>query len=74
MQCLKTRGVHKHKLRGAFGAHAGNAVAGGLCLARGDADLLAHQGVEQGGFAHIGLADNRHQPAMLPFCGCSGLG
>ena len=64
---LKARRIDKHKLRGTHGVHAGDAVARGLRLARGDADLLAHQRIEQGGFAHIGLADNGNQAAALAF-------
>src|SRR6185436_7296977 len=47
------------------------AVARGLRLARGDADLLADQGVEQRGLAHVGLADDGHEAATL--CRLRGL-
>ncbi len=40
-------------------------VAGGLRFARGDAELLANQRVEQRGFTHIGLANNRQATAAL---------
>ena len=66
---LKTGRIHKYKLRGPDGSHAGDAVARSLGLARGDADFLPHQGVEQGGLANVGLADNRDQAAALAFGG-----
>ena len=72
MAGLEARRVHKYKLRSAHSVHAGNAVARGLRLARGDADLLAHQCIEQGGFAHIGLADYGNQAAALAFNRCAG--
>ena len=73
VQGLETGSVHKHKLRGTARVHAGDAVACGLGLARGDADFLAHQGVEQRGLADIGLADDGYQPAALAFCLCTRL-
>ncbi len=47
VQGLKTRRVHEHELVRAFGAVASDAVARGLRLARGDADLLPDQRIEQ---------------------------
>ena len=44
---LEARRVDEDELRRAHGADAGDAVPGGLRLARGDADLLADQRVEQ---------------------------
>ena len=67
---LKAGGVDKNKLRLARGADAGDAVTGGLRFARGDTDFLSHQGIQQGGLAHIGLAHNRHQTAALRACQC----
>ena len=62
---LETGGIDKHILGGAPRMHAGDAVPRGLCLARGDADLLPDQGVEQGRFANVGLADDGNHPAAL---------
>ena len=45
---LEARGVNKHELGRALGAHTGNPVPGGLRLARGDADFLAYKCIEQG--------------------------
>jgi hypothetical protein len=64
---LETRGVHKDELGLVLGADAGDAVARGLRLARGDADLLPHQRVHQRGLAHVGLADDGDQAAALLF-------
>ena len=62
---LKTRGVDKNKLRVARAANTSDTVACGLRFARSDADFLTHQGIQQSGFAHIGLAHNGHQAAAL---------
>ena len=65
MPCLKTRRIDKNKLVFVLRAHACDAVARGLCLARCDADFLPHQRIEQSRFAHVGLAHNGYQAAML---------
>ena len=65
MNGLETGGIHKHKLRCTHGVHTSDAVAGGLRLARGDADLLPHQRVEQGGFADVGFTHNGDQATAL---------
>ena len=65
MPRLETRRIDKNKLRGADGAHAGDAVAGGLRLAGRDADLLADQRIKQGRFTDVGLADDGNQAAAL---------
>ena len=62
---LEAGRVDKYKLRSAQGADAGDAVAGGLRFARGDADLLPDQRIEQGGLAHIGPADDGDGAAAL---------
>ena len=62
---LKAWRVDKHILSRAERAHARDTVARGLRLARGDADFLAHQGIEQRRFAHVGLAHNGDQAAAL---------
>jgi hypothetical protein len=48
-------------------------VARGLRLAAGDADLLAHECVEQRGFTHVGLADDGDQAAALAAWGGAAL-
>jgi hypothetical protein len=73
VQGLEARRVDEHELRGAQRAHAGDAVARGLRLARGDADLLADQRIEQRRLAHVGLADDGDQAAVLrAACGRAG--
>ena len=62
---LEARRIDEDELRRAHGADAGDAVPRGLRLARGDADLLADQGVEQGRLADVGLADDGDQAAAL---------
>ena len=74
MTGLETGRIDKHELVGAFAADAGDAVARGLRLARGDADLLADQRIQQRGLAHIGLADDGNQPAMRQACALPGFG
>jgi len=41
--------------------YAHDPVAGGLCLGGGNGELLTHQPVHQGGFAHIGLTHNAYK-------------
>mmetsp|Transcript_4852 Transcript_4852/g.17270 ORF Transcript_4852/g.17270 Transcript_4852/m.17270 type:complete len:437 (+) Transcript_4852:2993-4303(+) len=53
---LETRRVDEDELGLVHGAHAGDAVTGGLGLVGRDADLLAHQRIEQRGLADIGQA------------------
>ena len=55
---LEARRVDEDELGRPDRAQAGDAVARGLRLARGDADLLPDQGVEQRGLADVGLADD----------------
>ena len=81
MPRLKAWRIHKHKLRGPQRTQARDAVARGLRLARGDAHLLPHQGIEQCGLAHVGLTHNRHKAAALRAqvlglrsCVCSSIG
>ena len=62
---LEAGGIHKDELRRAHRANAGDAVPRGLRLARGDADLLAHQSVEQGGLADVWPADDGDRAAAL---------
>jgi len=57
MRSLKTRCIDKNKLGVVGIVYAGDAVARGLRLARSDADFLANQGVEQGGFTDVGFAE-----------------
>jgi hypothetical protein len=67
---LKARRVDEDELRGTTRAHAGDAVARGLRLVAGDADLLPHQRIEQRALAHVGAADDGHQAAALGSRGC----
>jgi len=62
---LKARGIDKNILACTACAYASNAMPRSLCLARGDADFLSNQGVEQRGLANIGLANNGNQTAAL---------
>src|SRR5256885_15194642 len=62
---LEARCIDEDELRRGTRANARDAVARGLRLARGDADLLAHQRIHQRGLAHIGLADDGDQAAAL---------
>ncbi len=55
-------------------ADAGDAVARGLRLARGDADLLPHQRVQQRGLAHVGAADDGDQATAGGGVGARGVG
>ena len=50
---LETGRVHEYKLALFIGQNAGDAVARGLCLARGNADFLPDQMIEQRGLAHV---------------------
>ena len=57
--CLvKPRRVGEHELTIPPGDDAADAVAGGLGLVGDDGDLLPYQCVEQGGFAHVGAAND----------------
>src|SRR6266545_2602155 len=60
---LETRGVDENKLGAPGSAHAAKAVPGGLRLARGDAELLSEQGIEQRGFSDVGAPDQRDRSA-----------
>jgi hypothetical protein len=44
-----------------MGQNASDSVTGGLRFMRSNADFLAHQAVEQGGFTDIGTSDNGNQ-------------
>ncbi len=56
-------GVGEHDLIAGAAENAVDPVTGGLRLTGGDAHLLADQMVHQGGFAHIGAADDGHHAA-----------
>ena len=62
---LEAGRIDKDKLGCSDAANARDAVARGLRLARGDADLLPNQRIEQCGLADIGLTNDRNQPASL---------
>ena len=65
---LKTRRVHENELRFIYGAYAGDPMACGLSLVRGDADLLPHQCIEQSGLTHIGTSNDGDQAAAARGC------
>mmetsp|Transcript_15309 Transcript_15309/g.36443 ORF Transcript_15309/g.36443 Transcript_15309/m.36443 type:complete len:329 (+) Transcript_15309:459-1445(+) len=71
---LETRRVDEDELGLVHGAHAGDAVTGGLGLVGRDADLLAHQRIEQRGLADIGPTDDGDQAAALRDFGFGGGG
>src|SRR5712692_8707770 len=60
---LETRGVDENELGGRGGAHAAKAMPGGLRLARGDAELVPQQRVEQRGFSDVGAPDQGDRAA-----------
>ena len=64
---LKPRRIDEHELRVRVGVDAMDAVARGLRLARGDADLLSDQVVEQRGLAHVGASNNGDESAAKWF-------
>ena len=68
---MQAGGVDEHQLGLPLGQDAGDAGPGGLRFVRNNGDLLPYQAVEQGRFAHIGLADNGHKGRfghrLLPF-------
>ena len=63
MLALETGRIDEHELGVRFRQHGVDPVAGGLRLARDDADLLPHQSVRQRRLADIGASDDRHQSA-----------
>ena len=62
---LEAGRVDEHELRLVHRAHAGDAVARRLRLVGRDADLLAHEGVQQRGLAHVGAADDGDEATAL---------
>ena len=58
MPCLKSRRINKQQLRVIAGQNARNALARCLRLARRNADLLAHQAVEERGFTDVRTPDD----------------
>src|SRR5687768_6759432 len=60
MKVLETGGIDEYELGLRIRDKAMDTVARRLGFARGDADLLPHQMVEQGGFAHVGATHDRH--------------
>lgn len=55
------RGVGVDDLEGVAGDDAHDALARGLCLGGDDAEALAHKGVHERGFAHVGVADDIYE-------------
>ena len=55
---VEARGIHKDELGVAPVQDAADPVPGGLGLVGDDGDLLAHQGIRQGGLAHVGPSAN----------------
>ena len=60
-------GVHQHQLGGWRGEDRAQTVACGLGDRGGDGHLLAHQLVEQGGFAHVGPSHQGHKAGSEAF-------
>ena len=60
MTRLEAGRIDVHILRIVMGLYAGDAVARGLRLTRGDTDLSSDQLVHERGLAHIGPPDNRN--------------
>ena len=58
-------GVQEDHLILVPGEDAGDSVPGGLGPVRYDGDLLAHQGVDEGGFAYVGAADQAEKTALV---------
>ena len=58
---VDARGVEEHHLGPGAVHHGQDAVAGRLGLVGDDRDLLADQAVHEGGLAHVGPADHRHE-------------
>ena len=64
--CLvEAGGIHEDELAVPTGEDGADAVAGGLGLVADDGDLLTHQGVGQGGLAHVGTAADGQDAAAL---------
>ena len=68
---LEAGRVDEHELRIGRGDDAGHAMARGLGLARGDADLLSDQPVEQRGLADVRAADDRHEAGAMRVRSCA---
>ena len=62
---VQTGGVHKDELGVTPVEHRTDAVTGGLGLGGDNGDLLPHQGVGQGGLAHVGAAHDGDNSAFL---------
>ena len=70
---MQARRIDQHQLRLGPIDHAQNPVAGGLRLGGDDGHLAPHQGIDQGGFADIGPADDGHMPGAklrIAHAGC----
>ena len=59
--------VHQYQLGLRGGEDGAQPVAGGLGDWRGDRHLLAHQVIEQGGFAHVGPPNQGHEARSKAF-------
>ena len=64
---METGGIDEHVLILTLGKDTRDAVTGGLGLAGDDGNLLAQKGVEQGGFAYVGLAGNGNKSCSCHF-------
>ena len=58
---VNTGRVYKNDLGIVGGQNAKLTAAGGLRLGRDRRDLLAEQGVDERGFAHVGAPDDGHK-------------
>ena len=64
---VQAGGVQEDELAALPVHHRADAVAGGLGLVGDDGDLLAHQGVGQGGLTHVGAAHDADHSGFSNF-------
>ena len=58
---VNTGGIQEYHLPVIAGHHAHDTVSGSLGTVGHDGNLLAHQGIHQGGLTHVGTANNGHK-------------
>jgi len=60
-------GIDEDDLRLGQGKDASQATPGGLGFGGDDGDFLSHEGVDEGGLAHVGLAQDGHEARTVVF-------